>query len=253
MQKMLLFGKVDKLVPWLDGCEAQADGSLNFTISGVNKLQIQEDQDITWNHLLYSELHNFVTSPYEEYKLEALRHKNPFAIYNKYIGLLWDKLEQYCNLMSTAERDFFNLYCELCHCDDHGGALLPALIPNVYVNWLFSKEERAKSKKPFLVDFIFKSSEFGTNNIVIIEIDGQSHYATYDQRHKKYESSEEVYAEHLIRDRWLRKQGFKVFRIGNSEIKKIASLSKKDRIRKFYYFFNEIFGEVVWIENIDSK
>jgi very-short-patch-repair endonuclease len=248
MQKMLLFGKADKLVPWLDGCESQSDGSLSFTMSGVNKLQIKEDQDITWNNLLYSELHNFVTRPDEEYELNALRDKHPLAIYNKYIESLWDKLEQYCNSTSTAERDFFNLYCELCLYDNTGGAILPALIPNVYVNWLFSKEERAKSKKPFLVDFIFKSSRFGTNNIVIIEIDGPSHYATYNQNHKKYELSEEVYAEHLMRDRWLRHQGFKVFRIGNSEIKKIAASPERDRIRQFYCFLNEIFGKVFWIE-----
>ena len=136
----------------------------------------------------------------------------------------------------------------MCCRDLHGGALLPALIPHVYVNWNFSKEKRAKIKKPFIVDFIFKSSAFGTNDIVVVEIDGLSHYTIYNNKKKKYEPSEDVYAEHLKKDRWLRKQGFKVFRIGNSELKAITSLPEKDKLDNFYDFFTEVFGEIVFIE-----
>lgn len=139
------------------------------------------------------------------------------------------------------------VYCDLCCRDVHRGALLPALIPHVYVNWNFSKKEREKIEKPFIVDFIFKSSAFGTNEIVVVEIDGLSHYNIYDSERKKNELSEDVYAEHLKKDRWLRKQGFKVFRIGNSEIKTITSSPEKDKLDIFHDFFTEVFGEIVFI------
>jgi len=247
MQQILLFGKADKSVPWCDGFEIKGNGSIDFSLSGVNKLQIQEGKDINWMNLIDSQLHN-LASQKEIIDLESISGGYPFAFYDKYISNLWKKLENYCNQKSTAERDFFNLYCDLCCRDLHGGALLPALIPHVYVNWNFSKEKRAKIKKPFIVDFIFKSSAFGTNDIVVVEIDGLSHYTIYDNERKKYEPSEDVYAEHLKKDRGLRKQGFKVFRIGNSELKAITSLPEKDKLDNFYDFFTEVFGEIVFIE-----
>lgn len=250
MQQILLFGNADKSVPWSDGFEIQANGTIDFSVSGVNKLQIQEGKDINWINLLDSELHNFA-SPRKIFELECCSGGYPFAIYDNYISSLWNRLENYCNPKSIAERHFFNLYCDLCCRDFHGGALLPALIPHVYVNWNFSREERVKSKKPFIVDFIFKSSVFGTNNIVVVEIDGLSHYTIYDDVRKTYEPSEDVYAEHLKKDRWLRKQGFKVFRIGNNELKTITSLPEKNQLKHFYYFFNEIFGQIVSIEEYD--
>ena len=247
MQQILLFGNADKSVPWCDGFEIKGNGSIDFSVSGVNKLQIQEGKDINWMNFLDSQLHN-LASQEEIIDLGYRSGGDEFAFYNNYISTLWKKLETYCNQKSTAERDFFNLYCDLCCRDPHGGALSPALIPHVYVNWDFSKEERANRKKPFIVDFIFKSSAFGTNDIVVVEIDGQSHYARYDTKRQKYELSEDVYAEHLKKDRWLRKQGFKVFRIGNSELKTITSSPEKDKRGNFYGFFREIFGEIVFIE-----
>lgn len=247
MQQILLFGHADKIVPWCDGFEIKGNGSIDFSLSGVNKLQIQEGKDINWMNLIDSELHNFASQE-EIIDLQYCGGGYPFAFYDKYISSLWKKLENYCNQKSTAERDFFNLYCDLCCRDVHGGALLPALIPHVYVNWNFSKEERAKRKNPFIVDFIFKSSAFGTNDLVVVEIDGLSHYNIYDRERKKYELSEDVYAEHLKKDRWLRKQGFKVFRIGNSEIKTITSSPEKDKLDIFHDFFTEVFGEIVFIE-----
>lgn len=248
MQQILLFGKADKFVPWCDGFEIKGNGSIDFSVSGVNKLQIQEGKDINWMNLIDSQLPNLASQ--EEIIDLGYRHSmgDEFAFYNNYISSLWKKLETYCNQESTAERDFFNLYCDLCCRDVDGGAFLPALIPHVYVNWNFSKEERAKRKEPFIVDFIFKSSAFGTNDIVVVEIDGQSHYARYDTERQKYELSEDVYAEHLKKDRWLRKQGFKVFRIGNSELKTITSSPEKDKLDNFHNFFTEVFGKIVFIE-----
>ncbi|MBE9096894.1 hypothetical protein [Tychonema sp. LEGE 07203] len=245
MQQILLFGKADKIFPLCDGFEIKGNGSIDFSLSGVNKLQIQEGKDINWMNLIDSQLHNLADQE-EIIDLESCSGGYPFAFYDKYISSLWKKLETYCNPKSTAEKLFFNLYCELCCRDVHGGALLPALIPHVYVNWDFSQEERSKRKKPFIVDFIFKSSAFGTNDIVVVEIDGQSHYARYDTERKTYQLSEDVYAENLKKDRWLRKQGFKVFRIGNSELKTITSSPEKDKLDNFYCFFTEVFGKIVF-------
>ncbi|MBD2616395.1 hypothetical protein H6G94_35100 [Nostoc punctiforme FACHB-252] len=75
----------------------------------------------------------------------------------------------------------------------------------------------------------------------MVEIDGASHYAEYGN----YSYNEHKYAEHLQKDRWLRKEGFPVFRIGNSEIRKIMQLPAPERIDNFYVFLQEVFGNIV--------
>ncbi|WP_371819485.1 RAP domain-containing protein [Tolypothrix sp. PCC 7910] len=82
----------------------------------------------------------------------------------------------------------------------------------------------------------------------MVEVDGPSHYTTYNSHLAQYTVCESTYANHLAKDRWLRKQGFKVFRIGNYEIKHITSLPKEKRLEEFYFFFTEIFGDIVCIE-----
>lgn len=249
MQKIILYGR---RTPWFDGIEIQPDGSVDSILSGIKKIQIKKDQDINWFNFLHSELPK-IASPEEIFEMESVGSRDSLDIYFRYIPVLWERLENECNSISSAEKDFFTLYCELCWQDIYQGALSPALIPNVYVNWIFLEEKRARSQKPFIVDFAFKSSIFGTDNIVIVEIDGQSHYATYNKSQGTYKISEDIYAQHLKKDRWLRKQGFQVFRIGNSEIRDIQSLSGNDRIINAYYFFNETFGNIVNIDWIDQR
>lgn len=189
MEKIILYGTSDKRSPWFDGFEIQSDGSINSTFSGIKKLQIKQGQDVNWFDLLRSELPN-LASPEEIFEMESAGSRDSLDIYCRYIPELWERLEHECNSESLVEKDFFTLYCELCWQDNYQGALSPALLPNVYVSWIFSKERRASSQKPFIVDFAFKSSVLGTDNIVIIEIDGPSHYATYNENQKTYKVSD---------------------------------------------------------------
>ena len=247
MKRALLYGKADKLIPWYDGFQMCADGSINFHLCGVDTFEIEENQEIRWLDLFNAKLNKLVTDQ-EISEAVCNAEGQPLAIYERYVERLWDNLKLYCNLESQAEKDFFDLYCDLSWSSVHTGAFLPALIPHVYINWHFSKTVRAKKEIPYIVDFIFKSSIFGTNDLVIVEIDGFSHYANYEPTNRMPIASEKLYAEHLKKDRCLRKQGFKVFRIGNAEIKNIMLLSQKEKTKYFYYFFREVFGEIIWSE-----
>lgn len=248
MNRVLLYGKADKLTPWYDGFQVSPDGSFNFRLSGVEVFELKEkDHSITWFGLFRSKLDELVTS--QEQSETLFRSGGcSLAIYERYVPRLWNKLEQYCNSKSQAEKDFFNLYCHLCSREVDAGASMPALIPHVYVNWYSSKEDRTKNKNPYVVDFVFKHSTFGVDDIIVIEIDGLSHYAEYISSEKLHIASEDIYSEHLRKDRWLRKQGFNVFRIGNNEVTHIASLPEEDKLEKFYDFFSEVFGEVLNVE-----
>ncbi|MBD2204886.1 DUF559 domain-containing protein [Calothrix sp. FACHB-1219] len=251
MKQVILYGNLDKKHPWLEGFKVSADGNLELNISGVNSFQIdKEEQAITWQDLFYSKL-NELCEP-RELVNAALESDHPMHIIDKYIPSLWNRLKKYCHPESQAEQDFFDLYCQLCvhHIGEYYD--LPALIPRVYINWSFSKEKRNTNEEPYIVDFVFKSPVFGTNNLVIVEIDGPSHYASYNSNLRQYTVCESTYANHLAKDRWLRKQGFKVFRIGNDEIKRITSLPEKERLEQFYFFFIEVFGDIVFIEGYHS-
>lgn len=246
MKRVLLYGRTDNnFYPLNNEFRIYPDGSIDLSWAGVNKFEIEENEDINWIKLFDSQIYT-LASEKEIFQVEYNNCGDALALYDNFAERLFKKLERYCNQRSDAEKNFFNLYCQLSTQDVTGGATKAALIPHVFINWHFSKEERAKKEKPYIVDFVFKHSAFGTNNLVIVEIDGKSHYAEFNNG--TYTISEDIYAEHLKKDRWLRKEGFKVFRIGNSEINNIMKLPEKDRLYQFQDFFNEVFGIYMYIE-----
>ena len=253
MKRALLYGKVDKLFPLYEGFQIDVDGSIELRLTGVNTFELErDDEEIRWLDLFDSQLNNLLNSQ-EILEASLLTDSYPFATYDKYTSRFWNRVSQYCNSKSEVEKDFFDLYCHLCLRDNGPDALLPALIPHVYINWYSTTEKRRGNEEPYIVDFVFKSSAFGTNNLVIVEIDGPSHYASYDHNRKQYTVDETIYAKHLKKDRWLRKQGFKVLRLGNSEIRSITSLPEEDRLKHFHFFFREVFGEIISIDEYDSS
>ncbi|MBD2364804.1 hypothetical protein H6G36_27160 [Anabaena minutissima FACHB-250] len=251
MKKKLFYGNFNRVRPKseqikIEKIQTQADGSTSIFLNGINVFEIQEEtQAITWGKLLYSRLHDFCN----EDKIKEIKENcNPpelfyYDIVDGYINILWNDLKKSCHEKADAEKHFFELYCEVCHflCDHIGQQVadLPALIPSVHINWECIPGNR---EKPCTVDFVFKSPKFGTNNLVIVEIDGASHYAEYVRKDNYYSCNEDKYVEHLKKDRWLRKQGFQVFRIGNSEIENIVKLPGQERIDSFYEFLQEVFG-----------
>lgn len=148
---------------------------------------------------------------------------------------------------SKTEEKFLRLYLKACQ-DEYGHAAddgyectswgYPALIPQVWVNWYhFDSEDRERAERareePFRVDFVMKDSrvEIG-NGFIIIEIDGASHFGSYEADaagNITIESSMDDYTEHLKKDRWLRKKGWEVVRISSQEVKEIED--KEELIR----------------------
>ena len=254
MQKTLYFGRNDKNIPWYKGLKLHPDGSTDFSITGVYKIEIEDGKDINWGDLFDSQLDilNSFSTPAERRKVGISdSFGSPrLQIYETYIVRFWTKLEQNCHEKSKAEQGFFDLYCKMCWVAFDYGCDFPALIPNIFVN--DSREKDANNECPSIVDFVFKSSKFGTDNLVVVEIDGPSHYGTYNSD-GTYTLSEKEYVKHLKKDRWLRKQGFKVFRIGNSEIEKITDLPKEARPEAFVLFFEEIFGFAIHPESAEPE
>lgn len=111
MQEILYFGHNDeKKIPWSDGFEMQADGSIDFSISGINKFDIEDGKDIRWIDIFKSQINNLAT-PDEILDTEEsdpgypFELDDPFIVYEKYQNRLWNKLEKYCG--SDSELDFF--------------------------------------------------------------------------------------------------------------------------------------------------
>jgi very-short-patch-repair endonuclease len=245
-------GQVGKTVPWLDGYRINPDGSSDIQISGVKIYEIADsEKDICWMDLFEVEKVNLLSEKellfYESIPCDDCTDPRIFVACN--IERLWDKLSSYCHPKSLAEKNFFEMYCTLSW-NSSTEVESPALFPQVVVNWTWDKLERQKRTEPYIVDFVFKHNNFGTHNLTVVEIDGPSHYADY--QNGKYLVSEEKYADHLRKDRWLRKNGFNVIRIGNHEIEEIMKLEKEERLRSFYHFFVRVFGHVICIEGFDE-
>lgn len=98
----------------------------------------------------------------------------------------------------------------------------PALIPQAWLNWIHpvDEERAARTKKePFRVDFVI----FSQGRKLVIEIDGTSHFSEIlDIDNHTGQIREAVslrkYSEHLKKDRWLRSQGWEVWRFSNEEV-----------------------------------
>lgn len=155
---------------------------------------------------------------------------------------------------SPEEEEFLDLYLSACFESvfsefdsdepDAGSWLAPALIPQVWVNWIHydsKSEERAEraSKEPFRVDFMAKDSEIQEEPI-IIEIDGASHFGSYytnSEGDLRLESSMEAYTEHLKKDRWLRDKGWSVYRISSLEVQEL------DGVVEFNSFYKNLLNK----------
>jgi hypothetical protein len=93
----------------------------------------------------------------------------------------------------------------------------PALIPQVWLNWLHAAPEeelRALDENPSRVDFV----AFWGGQRHVVEIDGPSHYATYDEVARSYAPDEKAYARNLKIERTLRRDDWHVTRIGRFEV-----------------------------------
>jgi len=95
----------------------------------------------------------------------------------------------------------------------------PALIPEVWLNYFGRQKDESDelqlSENPSRVDFVM----FNRGKKCVIEIDGPSHYATFDEFNRRYDVSEERYTKNLKIERSLRSQGWQIFRFSRLEVR----------------------------------
>jgi very-short-patch-repair endonuclease len=94
----------------------------------------------------------------------------------------------------------------------------PALIPEVWLNYLgpqkSADDEIHLSENPSRVDFVM----IAEGKKCVIEIDGKSHYADYDEEARRWSVSERRYTRNLRIERSLRNQGWEIFRFSDLEV-----------------------------------
>jgi hypothetical protein len=96
----------------------------------------------------------------------------------------------------------------------------PALIPQVWLNWLHSASDedlKILEEYPSRVDFV----AFWNNERHLIEIDGPSHYAAYDESTHTYAVDEHAYARNLKIARSLQRDQWELTRIARIEIRDV--------------------------------
>jgi len=112
----------------------------------------------------------------------------------------------------------------------------PALIPQVWVNWIHydpRDKERAKRRglEPFRVDFLFQgeTSFFEEFRKIVVEVDNIWHVADFEGdvdsflKSPRAKPSLTKFTEHLRKDRWLRRHGWEVCRFSTLEVEKESS------------------------------
>jgi hypothetical protein len=94
----------------------------------------------------------------------------------------------------------------------------PALIPEVWLAAIGSDrtpdDEEYLSEHPQRVDFVM----FAKGAKWVIEVDGPSHYASYDEGMRFYAANERIYTKNLRIERALRRQGWRLHRFSNLEV-----------------------------------
>ena len=97
----------------------------------------------------------------------------------------------------------------------------PALIPEVWLNYLgpdkSADDEIHLEENPSRVDFVL----FGRGRKAVVEIDGPSHYADFNESTRRYVVSEQRYTKNLRIERSLKDHGWEVHRFSDYEIKAV--------------------------------
>jgi very-short-patch-repair endonuclease len=109
----------------------------------------------------------------------------------------------------------------------------PALIPQVWLNWLHAaseQEQRMLDENPSRIDFM----AFAGGDRYVVEVDGPSHYAAYDEVTRTYTVDEREYARNLKVARSLQRDGWVLTRIGRSEVRDAMADRDTEAIDSFF-------------------
>jgi hypothetical protein len=94
----------------------------------------------------------------------------------------------------------------------------PALIPQAWLNWLAATEDKhmkVLEENPSRVDFV----AFYHGEGHIVEVDGPSHYAAFDEVARTYSIDERAYARNLKIARSIEQDGWCLTRVGRIEVR----------------------------------
>ncbi|WP_037322452.1 AbiJ-related protein [Amycolatopsis thermoflava] len=125
-------------------------------------------------------------------------------------GDLWRRLVQACTNASPAQRAFLTTYYEYAKDRDP----LYALLPEVWLHW-DPVARRQRGEDAYLnqrIDFLMLLPGLRR---VVLEVDGEQHYATAD-----HQPSPRIYSETTRGDRDLRLSGYEVYRFSGYELTK---------------------------------
>jgi len=141
---------------------------------------------------------------------------------------LYRRLEVSLPSTSPPQRNFFRAYFSI-----FGKAIpnLPALLPEVWLHWdpKTVKERGPAALLRFRMDFLMLLPHQAR---IVIEVDGQHHYADEANRADPYR-----YARMVAADRELRLAGYDVYRFGATELLE----DHKPRVRRF---FTQVFAKL---------
>jgi hypothetical protein len=208
------------------------NGDISFKVCNPNSIDIEPvPTTLRWRDLL-------------GWRYFGVTKKSAEAAKNEFLEFT-SELEKLTG--SEAERAFFSKYVACCldYFFEEGKEDNPwetaALIPQVWVNWIhYDSKDKLRAeriqKEPFRVDFMMKHEKLGSNPVVI-EIDGLSHICDFKVGPTGSpipSTSLDGFTLHTKKDRWLRKQGWQVFRMTNQEV--------EVGIDKFREFFFEVVG-----------
>lgn len=226
--------------PKLDEISVTTDSSDDLGLEGVYEISVTDEESVRWVDLM--ENHGLSKSVHAE----SLKGSG-----EDQLSPLWGKLREACNDNSAEEQRFFDLYVEMTIKGAFGGGgsgFGPALIPNVTVNWDTEGEKR--DKEPCHVDFLMKHEKVEGGDPTIIELDGIQHFA--EKRDGDWEPSPQKYADTLRKSRSLRRSGFKVIRISNSQLKSPLVEEVGDEVEGFYELWKKTFASEAFIDRYED-
>ncbi|MFN0149263.1 MAG: hypothetical protein ACKVU1_00960 [bacterium] len=205
---LIVFGKTPALsidIKW------SADRGI-LLASRENRIvpEVDPGVSVTWEYLLQKSTPQIVD-------LEAWKDRDAERLLKEVTRILAQEFTE------PAEEVFFTKYVEYClRCSSDPMREL-ALIPQVWLNWIHydpggRPEPLGLEREPFRVDFIIMSEW----RKIVMEIDGESHFMEFfgiDSAGKvSAKPSVDRYSAHLKKDRWLRREGWEVWRFSSKEV-----------------------------------
>jgi hypothetical protein len=161
------------------------------------------------------------TTPEERFILESYYRQRSSDERAWRVGLIEDWNAHW----SKVESDLFLTRRDLFDRAMWASLRYPALIPQVWLNWLYATDQtNVLDENPSRVDFV----AFAAGRRHAVEIDGPSHYASYDETTRSYTVDEQAYARNLKIARSLQRQRWHLTRIARIEVREAMPENELD-------------------------